>query len=145
MADMKQNIMDQVRQQAALSNARLLVEVSLSSQCPSPSLSQTPSTNTIYFLDRNSTNTALSAASPNPAPRCLQEKRRAIRIAWRSTCRRGIRCRSSIWRRCRRASVAGREGWGYEDENTECCVDRARVGCIRRRKKCITGREGCLG
>lgn len=80
--DPKQAVMDQVRQQAALSNARLLVEVSRPCNFHSSHASA-------YAQLRNSTSTASSAAYQNPAPRFPPQNRRATLTASTSTWRRG--------------------------------------------------------
>ena len=108
MADPKQQIMDQVRQQAALGNARALVEVYRSTQQHYASL-------LTLLLYRNSTNTASSAAYRNQARHFHHQKHNVIRIAWRSICKPGTQYQDSIWAMCRKALLEAREAAHYQD------------------------------
>lgn len=108
--DSKMQIMRQVQQEAAMQNARMLVEVRLPpssspSSLPSPPPPPHPPTNP----PRNSTSTVSSAASPSPAPRCPAAKRAVSKPAWRSTWARGTRSASSMWRGSSASRL--RAGW----------------------------------
>ena len=61
-------------------------------------INQGPGLTISLLRDRNSTSTASSAACPSPDPRSRRPRRRVIPTVWRSTWRRGIRCRGSTWR-----------------------------------------------
>jgi hypothetical protein len=79
-SDPKAAVMNQVRQEAAMTNARQLIEVY-------------PPIASIFFLfltiNRKSMSTALRSASPNPAPHYRAARRHASRNAWRNIWRRG--------------------------------------------------------
>jgi hypothetical protein len=81
-SDPKAAVMNQVRQEAAMTNARQLIEVH------SPSSSFLFSSLTI---SRKSTNTASRSASRNPAPHYRAARRHASLNAWRNIWRRGTR------------------------------------------------------
>jgi len=93
-ASQTQAIKQQVAQEAAVANARQLVEV----HPPLFTLLRSPKCIhmlTYHRLIRNSTNTASNAASPNPALRCRQASQPATLSAWKSTCRPGTSCPSN--------------------------------------------------
>ena len=81
-SDPKAAVMNQVRQEAAMTNARQLIEVhfSLSSFLFFP-----------LTMSRKSMNTASRSASPNLAPHYRAARQHASLSAWRNIWRRGIR------------------------------------------------------
>lgn len=85
MADAKTEVMQQVRQQAALSNARALVEVSFLEHSHVLCFAHFSSVFAADIPARNSMNTASNAASPSPDPRFPRLKRLATHTAWRSS------------------------------------------------------------
>lgn len=84
-----QAIKQQVAQEAAVANARQLVEVIFSLLRP------LHLTHALTTAHRNSTSTASNAASPSPAPRSRRANLLATPNAWKSTCRPGTPSRSS--------------------------------------------------
>ncbi len=96
-SDPKTAVMQQIRQEAAVQNARQLVEVSPSVAlvCPSfplyhPLANRHHTSKTTQWTapanqrHRNSTNTASAPASPSLGPRSLAARRRASQPVWRS-------------------------------------------------------------
>lgn len=140
MADAKTEVMQQVRQQAAIQNARLLVEVRNSLR-PTQTTYSAQSL-TMYLLHyRSSTSTASSAASPLPAPLSPPASRPAIPTASRSTCRRGTPLAGSTWATCRRVLVRRckfrAEGKNWMNGKADGCT------LIDWPLACIDGNSGC--
>ena len=112
--DAKTEVMQQVRQQAALQNARFLVDVSSLHPYPTYASSRSLHTNSERQFccaahsdqfHRKSTSTASSAPSPTPALPSRLPSRPLLQTAWRSTWRRGTRLAGSTWDTCRRVLV----------------------------------------
>ena len=110
-ADAKTEVMQQVRQQAALQNARFLVDVSSLHPYPTYASSRSLHTNSERQFccaahsdqfHRKSTSTASSAPSPTPALPSRLPSRPLLQTAWRSTWRRGTRLAGSTWDICSR-------------------------------------------
>ena len=103
--DVKSQILQQIQQEAAMSNARALIAV----MAPIP-----PSNQFTSFLanthpsPRNSTNTASTNASHHQARRSRRKRRAASHHVWKSTCRHGIWSVSSTWRGYSKRTRRGR-------------------------------------
>jgi hypothetical protein len=85
-SDPKAAVMNQVRQEAAMTNARQLIEVRLLHHCLCPPLT----------ASRKLTSTVSRSAYPNLAPHYRAERRHASRNAWRSIWRHGTLFQDSI-------------------------------------------------
>jgi hypothetical protein len=86
-SDPKAAVMNQVRQEAAMSNARALIEVGHISSC---------SSSITHGYNRKSTSTASRSVYPSLEPRYPAARRPALRNAWRSTWRHGTLSADSI-------------------------------------------------
>ena len=101
-SDPKTTIMNQIRQEAAVTNARQLIEVRSTAH---PLVSFTD------MLFRNSTNIASRSVSQSQGPHYRGERRPALRSVWRSIWPRGTRLAGSILR----GSSRSRDEGGWED------------------------------
>lgn len=101
--DPKTQIMRQVQQEAAMQNARMLVEVHLPFLCASIHARIHFEAHLLIDGGRNSTNTALNAAFPSPAPLSPKAKNPVLLPAWKSTCPPGTRFRRPTSRGYRRS------------------------------------------
>ena len=104
-SDVKTRIMLQVQQEAAMQSARTLVEVRAD-------ISQsTVVGRSTKRCCRNSTSTALNAASPSPAPHCPKARRAALQHAWKSTWAHGTPSRNNTSRGYRKSRKALRRAY----------------------------------